>query len=64
MKSGGLWRQTTLVECPNNFQMSVGNFWTNIGNLDEVSSTDRKWNNCKCQSLVETYSGDTAKDIV
>jgi hypothetical protein len=71
MKSGGFWRQTTLVECPKDFQMSVGtiwmsvgNFWTNIGNLDEVSSTDRKWNNRKCQSLVETYSGDTAKDIV
>jgi hypothetical protein len=46
MKSGGLWRQTTLVEYPKDFwmsvgtiQMSAGNFWTNIGNSDRVLST-------------------------
>jgi hypothetical protein len=50
MKSGGLWRQTTLVEHPKdfrrstgnvqtsvgNFRMSAGNFQTNTRNLDEV----------------------------
>jgi len=53
MKSVGLWRQTTLVERPKDFQMSVGtvrmsagnfrmsagNFWTSIENLDGVPST-------------------------
>jgi hypothetical protein len=46
MKSRGLWRQTTLVEHPKDFQMSVGtiwtsagNFWISVGNLDGVPST-------------------------
>jgi hypothetical protein len=46
MKSGGLRRQTTLVEHPKDFQMSagtiwmsVGNFWMSIGNSDGVLST-------------------------
>jgi len=46
MKSGGLQRQTTLVECPKNFwmimgtvRMSAGNFWMSIGNSDGVLST-------------------------
>jgi hypothetical protein len=53
MKSGGLWRQTTLVEHPKdfwrsvgnvrtsvgNFWMSVGSFQTNTGNLDGVPFT-------------------------
>jgi hypothetical protein len=39
MKSGGLWRQTTLVEYPKDFRMSAGNFWTSIGNSDGVLST-------------------------
>jgi hypothetical protein len=46
MKSGGLQRQTTLVEHLKDFWMntgtiriSAGNFWTSIGNLDGVLST-------------------------
>jgi len=46
MKSRGLQRQTTLVECPKDFWMSAGNFWmsagnfqTSIGNSDGVLST-------------------------
>jgi hypothetical protein len=53
MKSGGLQRQTTLVEHPKDFwmsvetiqmsagtiQMSVGNFRTSIRNLDGVPFT-------------------------
>jgi hypothetical protein len=46
MKSRRLQRQTTLVEHPEDFwmsvgtiQMSVGNFWMSIGNLDGVLST-------------------------
>jgi hypothetical protein len=46
MKSGGLWRQITLVEHLKDFQMSVGtiwmsvgNFWMSIGNSDGVLST-------------------------
>jgi len=46
MKSRGLRRQTTLVEHPKDFRMSVGtvrmsagNFRTSIGNLDGVPST-------------------------
>jgi hypothetical protein len=46
MKSGGLWRQTTLVEHPKDFwmsmetiQMSVGNFQMSIGNSDGVPFT-------------------------
>jgi hypothetical protein len=30
----------------------------------EFCPLDRKWNNCTYQSLVETWSGDTAKDTV
>jgi hypothetical protein len=30
----------------------------------EFHPLDRKWDNCMCQSLVETYSGDTAKDTL
>jgi hypothetical protein len=46
MKSGGLRRQTTLVEHLKDFRMSMGtvwmsagNFWISIGNLDGVPST-------------------------
>jgi hypothetical protein len=46
MKSGGLQRQTTLVEHPKDFQMSTrtvqmsaGNFQMSIGNSDGVPST-------------------------
>jgi hypothetical protein len=46
MKSRGLWKQTTLVEYPKDFWMSigtvwtsVGNFWMSIGNSDGVPST-------------------------
>jgi len=46
MKSGGLQRQTTLVEHPKDFWMSTGTVWmsagnfqTSIGNLDGVPST-------------------------
>jgi hypothetical protein len=46
MKSGGLRRQTTLVEHLKDFQMSVGTVWmsagnfrTSIGNSDGVPST-------------------------
>jgi hypothetical protein len=33
MKSEGLQRQTTLVERPKDFQMSVGTVWTSAGNF-------------------------------
>jgi hypothetical protein len=30
----------------------------------EFHPLDRKWDNHMCQSLVETYGGDTARNIV
>jgi hypothetical protein len=71
MKSGGLWRQTTLVEHPKDFRRSMGNVRTSAGNSRQIPETwmefhplNRKWDNHMCQSLVETYDGDTARDKV